>query len=156
YIPFEDQTDLPVFDTSLYDFSFDSLFREDRFSGVDRMGDANQVTLAVTSRLIDQASGREAGYISLGQIYYLRDREVTLPLGNDRDEDSSPLVAEVGTSIIDNWRLRSTIQWDPNNNRTEKLTAYAQYSPAHNKILNIGYRMRRTSPNLSSSGVFNL
>lgn len=154
YIPFEDQTDLPVFDTAIYDFSFDSLFREDRFAGVDRMGDANQVTLAVTSRLINQSTGREAGYVSLGQIYYLRDREVTLPLGMDRDEDSSPLVAEIGTSIIDNWRLRSTLQWDPNNNQTEKLTAYAQYKPAHNKIVNLGYRMRKTSNNLSSSGVF--
>ena len=154
YVPFEDQTDLPVFDTAVYDFSFDSLFREDRFSGVDRLGDANQVTLAVTSRLINQSTGREAGYVSLGQIYYLRDREVTLPLGKDRDEDSSPLIAEIGTSIIDNWRLRSTVQWDPNNNQTEKLTAYAQYNPAHNKIINLGYRMRKTSTNLSSSGVF--
>jgi len=79
---------------------------------------------------------------------------VTLPLGKDRDEDSSPLIAEIGTSIIDNWRLRSTVQWDPNNNQTEKLTAYAQYNPAHNKIINLGYRMRKTSTNLSSSGVF--
>lgn len=142
YIPFEDQTDIPVFDTRLYDFSFDSLFREDRFTSADRMGDANQVTLAVTSRLINHTTGREAGYLSLGQIYFLRDREVFLPEGKEFEEASSPIVAEIGTSIIDNWRLRTTLQWDPNNNRTERMTAYAQYNPAHNKIINLGYRVR--------------
>lgn len=153
YIPFEDQTDLPVFDTGLYDFSFDSLFREDRYTGADRMGDANQVTLAVTSRLINQASGKEAGYISLGQIYYLRDREVFLPAGKEREESSSPFVTEIGTSIIDNWRLRGTLQWDPNNNKTEKLAAFAQYNPAPNKVINMGYRVRNTTDSISSSGI---
>ena len=153
YIPSEDQSGLPVFDTGLYDFSFDSLFREDRFTGADRMGDANQVTLAVTSRLINQNSGKELGYISLGQIYFLHDREVFLPAGKERDEDSSPFVTEIGTSIIDNWRLRGTLQWDPNNNKTEKLAAFAQYNPAHNKVINIGYRMRNTTDSISSGGI---
>jgi LPS-assembly protein len=152
YIPSEDQSDLPVFDTGLYDFSFDSLFREDRFTGADRMGDANQFTLAVTSRLMDQTSGKEAGYISLGQIYYLHDREVFLPAGKERDEDSSPFVAEIGTSIIDNWRLRGTLQWDPNNSKTEKLAAFAQYNPAPDKVINMGYRSRNTTDSISSSG----
>ena len=143
FIPFEDQDDLPVFDTSLYDFSFDSLFREDRFTGADRMGDANQVTLALTSRLIDQDTGIEAGYVSLGQIYYFRDLEVTLPGDPDKDEGSSSFVAEVGTSIIDDLRLRGTVQWDPHNNRTEKVVAMAQYQPEANKIINAGYRVRR-------------
>lgn len=143
YIPFDDQSDIPIFDTSLYDFSFDSLFREDRFNGADRMGDANQVTLAVTTRLINQATGIEAGYLSLGQIYYFRDREVTLPDESQRDEDTSSFVAEIGTSIIDDFRLRGTIQWDPNNNRTEKVAAIAQYQPDTNKIINVGYRVRR-------------
>jgi len=156
YIPFDDQTDLPVFDTGLYDFSFDSLFREDRYTGADRMGDANQITLAVTSRLINQSSGKEAGYISLGQIYYLHDREVFLPAGKERAEDSSPFVTEIGTSIIDNWRLRGTLQWDPNNNKTEKLAAFAQYNPAYNKVINIGYRMRNTTDSISSSGITNI
>ena len=149
YIPEDNQDDLPVFDTGQYDFSFASLFREDRFSGPDRMGDANQVTLAMTSRLIDHASGTEAGYVSLGQIYYLHDRQVFLPGGKERDEASSPLIAEAGTSAIKDWRLRGSIQWDPNNNKTEKLVAFAQYSPDINKIINLGYRVRRSISNVS-------
>ncbi|HBH10404.1 MAG TPA: hypothetical protein DDX15_02695, partial [Gammaproteobacteria bacterium] len=75
YIPNENQSDLPRFDTGLYDFSFDSLFRENRFSGDDRLGDANQVTLAVTSHLINQENGKNYGNIRLGQIFYFRDRK---------------------------------------------------------------------------------
>ena len=151
YIPFEDQTDLPVFDTGLYDFSFDSMFREDRFTGADRMGDANRVTLAVTSRLINQSNGKEAGYISLGQIYYLRNRDVILPTGKLHNEDTSPLIAELGTSIIDDWRFRGTIQWDPNSNQTEKLTAFAQYHPDQYKLINLGYRVRRNKNDFSTA-----
>ena len=144
YVPREDQDDLPDFDTGLYDFSFDQLFRTDRFSGKDRLGDTNQFTLALTSRLIDQATGREKGYLSLGQIYYLSDRDVTLPGGVKRDDNISPIVAEVGTTLFNHWRLRGDLQWDPNENKTEKLVAQIQYKPAANKVVNFNYRVRRT------------
>jgi LPS-assembly protein len=149
YVPQEGQDNLPVFDTGVYDFSFDSLFREDRFSNKDRMGDANQFTLAITSRLINQATGKEKGYLSLGQIYYLDDRNVTLPGGVIRDDDISPIVAEIGTTLFENWRLRSVLQWDPNENKTEKLLTQIQYKPTANKVVNFSYRVRRTSSNLS-------
>ena len=151
YIPHDNQTDLPVFDTGLYDFSFESLFRDNRFSGPDRMGDANQVTLAVTSRLLDQMSGKEQGFISLGQIYYMHNRDVFLPSGKPRTEVSSPFIATVGASLTDDWRLRGDLQWDPNNNKTEKLVAFAQYHPEPDKILNLGYRVRNTTNSISST-----
>jgi LPS-assembly protein len=143
YIPEDDQTDLPVFDTGLYDFSFNSLFREDRFSGPDRMGDANQVTLAVTTHFINQQNGRSAGHISLGQIYYFRDREVGLPSAVVQDDTLSPIIAEISSSLFDNWYFFGDIQWDPNDNRTQKMTFRAQYQPAANKVLNLAYRERR-------------
>ncbi|NIW10073.1 MAG: LPS assembly protein LptD [Gammaproteobacteria bacterium] len=147
YIPDEDQSDLPDFDTGIYSFSFDSLFREDRFSSVDRVGDANQFTLALTSRLIQDNSGRELGYASLGQIYYVDKQDVVLPGTLPNDNSSSPLVAEVGTSILDELRLRGTIQWDPNEGKTEKVLAAAQYNPADNKVINFAYRVRRPQEN---------
>ncbi len=149
YIPEENQDDLPVFDTNLYDFTFDALFREDRFSGADRVGDANQFTLALTSRLIDQDTGRENAYVSLGQIYYLSDRDVILPGDEVRDENSSPFIAEIGTSLFKHWKLRGNLQWDPHNNETERMLAQAQYKPAANKVVNFTYRVRRPSSNVS-------
>jgi len=149
YIPEENQDDLPVFDTNIYDFTADAMFREDRFSGADRVGDANQFSLAVTSRLIDHETGRENAYISLGQIYYLSDREVTLPGDEIRDDNSSPFIAEIGTSLIKHWKLRGTLQWDPHTNETERMIAQAQYKPASNKVVNFSYRVRRPSSNVS-------
>lgn len=154
YIPKEDQSDLPVFDTGLLTNSFDSLFREDRFSGGDRLGDANQITLAVSSHLINQETGRDLGYVSLGQIFYLRDREVILPGGTVRDEDSSAFIAEFKAKVIKHWNIGGDIIWDPNiSNGTEKISAHATYNPAPGKVLNIGYRVRRDSTDIEQSDI---
>ena len=154
YIPNENQSDLPIFDTGLYDFSFDSLFRENRFSGDDRLGDANQVTLAVTSHLINQKNGKNYGNIRLGQIFYFRDRKTTLPNGTIRDEVSSPIVAEINTTIIKNWVLGGDIQWDPNiGDKTEKITARAIYNPMPGKVLNLAYRVRRDTTDIEQSDI---
>ncbi len=145
YIPEENQDDLPIFDTDLYDLSFDSLFREDRFSGNDRLGDANQFTLALTSRLIDHDTGKEKAYVSLGQIYYLNDRKVILPDSKILDDHSSPILAEISTTLFRHWRLIGDLQWDPNSNTIEKSFAQIQYKPATNKIINFSYHVRDTS-----------
>ena len=158
YVPDDNQSDLPVFDTGLYDFSFDALFRDNRFTGPDRMGDANQVTLAVTSRFLNQETGREAGYISLGQTYYFDDRDVFLVLpgigppltGIVRDEEASPFIAEIGASLLKNFNFRGTLQYDFISERSEEIAAFAQYKPAPDKVINLGYRVRRTSNSLSS------
>src|SRR5581483_5019199 len=53
YIPYRDQHRIPAFDTAIDDYNFGQLFSENRYLGNDRVGDANQLTLALTSRLID-------------------------------------------------------------------------------------------------------
>ncbi|MDO7653244.1 MAG: LPS-assembly protein LptD, partial [Porticoccus sp.] len=78
YSKYEDQSDLPDFDTSLLTFSYSQLFRDDRFVGGDRIGDAEQISVGFTTRLIDQSTGIERLRASLGQIFYLDDRYVSL------------------------------------------------------------------------------
>jgi len=154
YTPKEDQSDLPVFDTGLLTDSFDSLFREDRFSGNDRRGDANQIALAVSSYLINQDTGKDLGRISVGQIFYLQDREVVLPGQPLRDESSSALFAEFNTKIINNWRIGGDIIWDPNiGGGTQKITMRASYNPAPGKILNMSYRVRRDNTDIEQSDI---
>lgn len=150
YIPEDKQDNLPVFDTGFSDFSFDTLFRENRFSGIDRLGDTNQITLALTSRFINDQTGEEKGYFKLGQIYYLKDRDVTLPNGQRLDESSSPIVAELDTQIIKNWNIHSEYQWNPDSKRTEKLIAQIQYDPGDGRLLNMAYRVRRDREQLSA------
>jgi LPS-assembly protein len=154
YIPNEDQSDLPVFDTGLLTNSFDALFRDDRFSGNDRRGDANQLTFAVTSHLINQETGRDLGHVSVGQIFYFQDRKVTLPGGAVRDEDGSALIAEFNTKYFNNWNIGGDIIYDPNiGNGTEKITARATYNPAPGKIINMAYRVRRDETDIDQSDI---
>ena len=74
---FDDQSQLPRFDASNLTFGYTQLFRGNRFSGLDRIGDANQVSAGVTTRFLDQATGQEYFRFSIGEIFYLKDRRVT-------------------------------------------------------------------------------
>ncbi|MCP3871267.1 MAG: LPS assembly protein LptD [Gammaproteobacteria bacterium] len=141
--PEVDQDELPIFDTSTVDFSFASLFRENRFSGVDRVGDANQLTAALTSRTFDNENGQELFRASIGQIYHFRDREVRLLPGQDPiTESSSPFVAELSARLSPHWRTTGNIQWDPHesDNGLEKASASIHYRDARRRIFNLSYR----------------
>ncbi len=142
YIPEDEQDNLPIFDTGVYDFTYYSLFRENRFSGVDRLGDANQFTLALTSRFINHDTGDELGYVRFGQIYYIDDRETTFTNLVNRGESSSPIVSELQFNLYQNWKVRTEYQWDPDQNRTQKLTGQVQYNSGDGKVLNLAYRVR--------------
>lgn len=145
FVPHDDQTDLPVFDTGQYTISFASLFYEDRFSNADRVGDANQLTLAVTSRLITKY-GQEIGDVSLGQTIYFRDRKVTLPGSAARDEATSSFIAAFNTNIIKDMHISGNFQWNPNvSSNTEKMTLQTTYNPGPGKILNLSYRNVRNN-----------
>ena len=142
-VPYDRQDDLPRFDTSRPSFSFAQLFRENRFSGEDRIGDANQVTLALTSRLLDD-SGGELARAGIGQIHYFRDRKVTLDAGDEPESTNrSDLVAEIETRPSRNWRLRAGLQYDTSADRTEKNVVNARYQPNRRSVINIGYRLVR-------------
>lgn len=138
----KDQDALPVFDTALTDISFANLFRENRFTGGDRVGDANQLTAAVTTRLLDDADGAERLRLSVGQIHYFEDRLVNLPPGT-ADRQTSDYAAEAIAWLAGNWHVRGAVQWNPETEQREKRSYYAQYQPAPNKILTFGQHFVR-------------
>jgi LPS-assembly protein len=138
YVPYRNQDQLPNFDTSASDLIFSNLFRENRFFGADRVGDANQATVAVTSRLLD-ASGVERLRASAGEIFYFRDQTVNLPPGTT-NRKSSDFVAEVYARLTADWYIRSGLQWDADTRQTERGSFYLQYHPARDKIINVGHR----------------
>lgn len=149
YIPDRNQDAIPVFDTNRYDISFFRLFREDRFSGPDRVGDANQVTLALTSRFISQDSGVEHLRASLGQIIYFEDRNVTLRRGGPPNTDAlSETVAELGARLFSAWSLRGNFTWDPDSSKVQKGTLGVRYWPDPYTVFNAEYRLRQDVPNV--------
>jgi LPS-assembly protein len=143
YVPFRDQEDIPVFDTTRLDFNFSQLFRENRFAGGDRIGDANQLTVGLTSRLIDIRNGYETLDLSFGQIYYFRDQEVTLPGRSPEITNSSNMVGELSMRITDAWTAGGTTIVDPHENNIERASMRLQYKGETNRILNLSYGYRR-------------
>ena len=139
-VPYSRQDDLPNFDTSRPSFSFDHLFRENRFSGGDRMGDASQLTLAVTSRLLDERGG-ELARASLGQIRYFRDRRVVLDEGDAPETAGfSDFVAELEARPARKWRLRASLQYDTDASRTDKNAVHVRYQQDRRSVVNAAYR----------------
>jgi LPS-assembly protein len=142
YVPYRNQDNLPVFDTGLADFNFPQLFTENRFGGGDRFGDANHVTLAVTSRFL-QSEGQEAFRATLGQRYYLRDERVGLPGQPLRTSTESDLLASVGGRLFRNITFDVTTQYNRLLQRAERYNAAARYSPEPGKVVSASYRFNR-------------
>ncbi len=145
YIPKVNQADIPLFDTSLYDFNFNTLFRENRFNGPDRIQDANQVTVALTTRLLNDQTGREYLRLNLGEIFYFKNRDVVLS-GAPKTEALSNLVGELSGQFSDHLSVTSGVQWSPNSSKFTRFNAALRYRHLPGKIVNIGYRYRRDNP----------
>ena len=143
YIPHKDQSNIPVFDSALYDTNFYSIFRENRFAGLDRIQDANQLTLAGTSRFIDSSTGLEPLKVSLGQIMYFQDRKVTIPGQPIERSSTSNFIGEVSGQFNRNLSYMTGTQWDPENNGFARGQVALKYRAPTNQVVNLGYRYRR-------------
>ena len=144
FVPEDAQDDIPVFDTGEYTFSFSQLFRTNRFSGVDRIGDANQITLALNSRLLSTNKGDEILSASVGQIFFFRDREVQLSDDTPIDTDStSDFVAELSAQMLGGWRGTASYQWSNAESRTDRNTFRLRYQPNDQRVFNAEYRFIR-------------
>ena len=140
YVPERDQTDIPLFDTTEVDRSFSWLFLENRFTGADRLGDANQLTAALTTRVLDGENGAERLRASIGQIFYFDAPSVGLDEPLPTDADRSPLIAEAALNLDDVWSVSGALQWDSEQSRTDRSALDLRYRPEHNRLLNISHR----------------
>lgn len=141
-VPYRDQSGIPIFDSQDYTFSYEQLFRTNRFTGADRQGDANQLTGAITSRLLDAEDGREWFSASLGQIHYFDPPRVLLPGETFVDRSGSAYVANADLAIDDRWSIGGSYQWDPKFSRTDLGAVRAQYRFPGDGVINAAYRYR--------------
>jgi LPS-assembly protein len=142
-VPARDQSKLPVFDSGLLDFNFAQIFAENRYGGGDRIGDANQLTTAVVSRLIDPSTGSELMRGAVGQRFYFRDQQVTLPYEVARTTRKTDLLAAFSGRVLPQTFLDTGWQYSPNFGRTERFNIGGRYQPEFGKVLNAGYRYTR-------------
>jgi LPS-assembly protein len=141
YIPFEDQSQIPNFSTSLLDFNFAQIFTENQFIGGDRVNDANQITAAVTSRFIENANGIERLRIAVGQRYYFERPRVTLTGPNvARDQRASDVLLGLSGQVSDRLTLDGAWQFNPETSRGERSSVGARYIVDRGKVINLAYR----------------
>ncbi|WP_149426071.1 LPS-assembly protein LptD [Oryzomicrobium terrae] len=145
-IPYKDQSNVPLFDTSASDINFAQIFTENRYTGADRVGDANQLTVALASRLIRPETGAEVIKALVGQRLYFSDQKVTLNAGDPpstvrRADWLFALNGQVApyTTFDAGW------QYNPRDARTERLSTVLRYRPEIGKVLQAGYRISRDS-----------
>lgn len=145
-VPSRDQNKIPLFDTGLADFNFAQIFSENIFVGSDRIADANQLTAALTSRVIRQNDGAEVLRMALGQRYYFRSQTVTLnPTDVPRTSSKADVLAAVSGQFIPKTWLDSAWQYNPRDAHTERFSVGGRYQPEMFKVLNASYRFQRDS-----------
>jgi len=145
YIPYRDQSMLPVFDSGLPDPNFVSLFSANRYSGYDRIGDANNLTLGVTTRMLQASTGQQFLSATLGQTLHFSQPRVTLPGESADTRRRSDLLANFDLTAYRNWNLHYDVAWDPADSHTEKSLLGLQYLASGNQVVNLGYRYTRGS-----------
>lgn len=148
-VPYRDQSKIPVFDSSLADFNFSQIFSENQFSGQDRFNNANQLTAAVTSRLIDPASGNEIMRAIVGQRFYFSQQKVTLsglPVDSDTKWNKSDFLAAFSGQILPKVYADSALQYNAGDRSVERYSLGARYLPEPGKVLNASYRYLRDKP----------
>lgn len=144
YIPYKDQSRIPVFDSSFRELSLDQLFAENQYIGVDRINDANQLTLAVTSRFLDPDSGAERLQVTVGQRYYFDDQRVSLS-GSTSTGTSSELLAQASGQITPRLRLNAGIQFNTGEGELTKANLGGAWRAGPGKLINADYRFTQDS-----------
>ncbi len=142
YIPYRDQSNLPIFDTAEVDFNLASIFTENQFSGGDRINDADQLTAAVTTRLLDAGTGNERLRLTVGQRYYFDDQLVTLD-SPPRESNRSDVLLGLEGTLATVWKFVSFVQYGAVDDQLQRNNQALQYRPEPGKVVNLAYRFTR-------------
>ena len=142
YVPHRDQSSLPVFDTAEADFNFTQLFRENRYSGFDRVSEANQLTAALVGRVLDPATGAERLRGAIGQRFYFASQQVTLPGGTASTGSESDLLFELSGLIARGWIADLYLQHSTLENRMVRAAAALRWQPRPGSVMALAYRYK--------------
>ena len=141
--PYRDQNLLPNYDSGGNDFNFASIYTENAFVGNDRISDSNLLTLGVTSRLLDPASGAEALRLGLAQRLRFKNQEVTLPGGAAVSDRISDILVGGSINWDPKWTFDAVMQFNPKDERSVRSTVGARYLAGPYRVLSAAYRYQR-------------
>jgi LPS-assembly protein len=157
YIPYRNQSELPVFDTSIPDPNQIELFQPNRYVGLDRLGDANALTFGLSSQAFDSTSGTRYVSATVGQTYYFQQPRVALPPLAVTESSVTPasapitgevaglgrtsgLIGEVDVTAYRNWNVQLTAASSPTVSSVEESAMVVQYRPSSSQVVNFAYR----------------
>lgn len=142
-VPFRAQSDIPLFDTTEPTASYSQLFRDNRFIGADRQGDADQLSVGISTRFLSADGGVEWARVSVAQAQYFADRQVQLNAADPVDTRSvSPYFLESTLRFSESWQLRGMTAWDGETETTVRSSVAVHYEPDERHIINLEHRMR--------------
>jgi len=142
YVPFRDQSQLPSFDSAVADFNFTQLFRDNLFSGNDRISEANQLTAALVGRVIDPATGVERLRGAVGQRFYFSSDAVTLPGTEPRTGEESDVLVELRGAIARGWITDLYVQHSTLERKLVRAAAALRWQPRVGSVMNLAYRYK--------------
>jgi LPS-assembly protein len=143
YVPYREQSNLPVFDTAEPDLNWIELFRTNRYVGADRVSDANQLSAGLTTHLYSANGGTRFLSTTLGQTFYFTMPRVRLPDEAPVTGDTSDFIAQVELQAFKNWNVSMGVQWDHQDSLTKRSEVHVRYQPAPQSVVNLGYRFQR-------------
>ena len=143
YAGYDDHAGIPDFDSAELTFSYRQLFRNTRFSGYDRLADANQLSVGLTSRLIDTATGKERVSASFGQVINFRDQRVRLKESDAAlTDEGSALAFALNVRTSERWSIHSNLLFDSYEEKLDAANIRVGFRPSKDAIINLGYTLR--------------
>lgn len=144
YVTSRSQNDLPNFDTSLNDFSYDQLFRENIYSGHDRINASNSVAIGLQTRFLDPLTGMERFRAAIGQKAYFNTDNVLLDgsIGTS-PRNRSDLIAYLGGQVHRNWFADMNWHYNANDKTTQRFDTSVRYNPEAGKVVAARFKFGR-------------
>lgn len=146
YVPYKDQSEIGLYDTTSLQQDYYGLFRDNRYSGHDRIADANQITLGLSSSFINP-QGREKLRFAIGQNYYFSESKTTLSKDDDgvdeEDEEEvsrSSIISEFDINFEDDYFLHAGIEWNNDDNIIQRANSTFEKRWAYNTFMQLSYR----------------
>lgn len=143
-VAYQDQSHLPNFDAGELTFSYNTLFRENRFIGYDRIGDEEKASLGLTSRFLRNSNGRERLRLRVAQGFYFEDRrtQVEAVPFEDPSADQTPVIGDMRWNFGQDWYLYTEGQWDARKNQRRRSSLRIGFNDRERRVFNVGYHDR--------------
>jgi LPS-assembly protein len=141
YVPNRNQEHLPNFDSGIIEFDYNQVFRDNRYSGLDRVAEADQLGLGLATKFFRNDTGEEQGMIGVGRIRYLRDKILRLNETPNTDKHWSPWAVLAKLKLSTEYSLEGN--WVRDRKKTKTASLQLQYRGGSTKVINLGYEFVR-------------